>query len=231
MSVSLPAVPSTLQATREALHQLAEQVLAPARTQATGNEIALEVRAGGFGTPHFPDGGWVAVVDGLLQVGRADGDPVLHEVTSLRAAGVAAGLQDAGTLPDDPLDVDPNAMHLLADVFAVADGALRTLREEATDGAAPSPIRLWPEHFDVAYEEGLEAREQRAGFGVSPGDEDHAEPYAYVTTWVPQPDGPLWNATAFPGAELLYAELRAADDPEAALLAFWRERRAAIQSR
>lgn len=229
MSAPLPSVPSTLVATRQALHRLAEEVVAPARTQATGNEIALEAHAGGFGTPNFPDGGWVAIVDGLLQVGSGEGDPVLHDLTTLRAAGLAAGLDGADALPDEPLDVDRNAVHLIADVYALGDSALNTLRAEAADGAQPSPIRLWPEHFDIAYEEGLEAREQRAGFGVSPGDDDHPEPYAYVTTWVPQPPGPLWNATGFPGAELSYAELRAADDPEAALLSFWRERRAALQ--
>src|SRR5919204_675772 len=48
-------------------------------------------------------------------------------------------------------------------------------------------IHLWPEHFDVAIELG------EATFGVSPGDENHPEPYAYVAPWNPPPPGDFWN--------------------------------------
>jgi hypothetical protein len=45
----------TFAQTRDALHRIAEAVVSPARVNATGNEIALEATAGGFGTPAFPD--------------------------------------------------------------------------------------------------------------------------------------------------------------------------------
>src|SRR5207244_7020087 len=47
---------------RLALHALAERVISPLRVQATGNEIALEARPGGFATPALPGGGWVGVI-------------------------------------------------------------------------------------------------------------------------------------------------------------------------
>jgi hypothetical protein len=229
MSPSLPPIPPTYTTTREALHLVAEQVVAPARTKATGNEIALEVRAGGFGTPPFPDGGWVAVDGDLLVCTAADGTVHEHRLTTLHAAVEWAGLDADAS--DRPLHVDPVAADVLGAVYAFADGALRTLRAEASPAAAPSPIRLWPEHFDLAYEEGDEAAGQRAGFGVSPGDDEHAEAYAYVSPWTAPPADPLWNATAFPGAELAYADLLAAADPAAAVLDFFRARRDALQNR
>lgn len=227
MPAELPSVPPTYTATREALHLVAEQVIAPARTQATGHEIALEPRPGGFGTPPFPDGGWIAVDGDLLVCCAAGGTIHEHRLSTLHAAAEWAGLDVPAS--DRPLHIDPAAAALLAAVYAFADGVLQTLRAEAAPAAAPSPIRLWPEHFDLAYEEGEEAAGRRAGFGVSPGDDAHSEPYAYVGPWAAPQAGPLWNATAFPGAELSYEELRTAPDPEAAALAFFRERRDALQ--
>ena len=45
-----------------------------------------------------------------------------------------------------------------------------------------------------------------------------------MATWNPPPEGPLWNATAFTGAELAYAELIAAGDRRAAAHDFFRAR-------
>jgi hypothetical protein len=224
----LEPAPPGLSRTRDALHAVAEQVLAPARVQATGNEIALQARSGGVGTPDFPDGGWLAFAGGSLLVGTPDGSTG-HPLTSLRAAGLAAGLTSAGDLPDDPLSVDVAAADFLGSVFAFAEQALLHLRAEATASDDASPIRLWPEHFDIAYEQGDEAAGKSAGYGVSPGDELHPEPYAYVTPWAaPQGPGDLWNATAFTGAELSWSEIVAAEQPDQALLRFWRVRRDAI---
>lgn len=226
-STLLPQVPPTLITTRESLHLLAEQVIAPVRTQATGNEIALEAAHGGFGTPMLPDGARVSVDGDLLCRTEPDGTVHEHRLSTLHAAGEHAGLTTP--LPDATLHVDPAAAELIGTLYAFGQEALSTLRAEAADGSEPSPIRLWPEHFDIAYEEGDEAAGTRAGFGISPGDEEHPEPYAYVTPWAKQPDGPLWNATAFAGAELGYADLLAADDAQAAVLSFFRERRDALQ--
>lgn len=97
----------------------------------------------------------------------------------------------------------------------------------AAEDDPTSPI-LWPEHFDIAIELGDKAAAAAANYGFSPGDEQHAEPYAYVGPWTAPPAGPLWNASGFPGAELMYAELQAAPDQRAAALEFFMTRREAL---
>jgi hypothetical protein len=224
-----PAGPA-LATTRDALHRVAEDVLSALRVQETGGEIALTVRSGAVATPDLPRGGWVGVEDGVLVVVAADGSAQRHPLTTLRAAARAVGLRSADALPDEPLPVDLADAALLGGGYRLADAALRALRDEAADGDDPSAIRLWPEHFDIAFDQGSEADGRRAGYGFSPGDEQHPAPYAYVGPWGPPP-GPadLWRATGFTGAELGWAELVAAADPQAALLAFWRTRRDALR--
>ncbi len=108
----------------------------------------------------------------------------------------------------EPLEVDPAAAAFHGDWYGLAASVLEELRTgsdpELTD---PSRVQLWPEHFDMAVELGLEDAGARAGYGCSPGDEAHLEPYVYVAPWVPPEPGDLWNATAFSGAELGYAAL------------------------
>ena len=198
----LPPLPPTFGATREELHRVAERVVSPARVAATGNEIALEATPGGFGTPPFPDGGRV----------RVEGDELLVE-------------EAGGAVNRTRLEVDAAAAGALGALFAFAWEVLTVLHDEAPDGADVSDLHLWPEHFDVALEQGAEAEGRRAGYGVSPGDADHPEPYLYVGPWAEPPSGPDWTATGFRGAELGYADLLAAPDQRAAALAFFRSRR------
>jgi hypothetical protein len=204
-----PEADPTLVTTRTSLHALAAQVIAPLRVQATGNEIALQVRPGGFGTPELPEGGWVGT-DGTDLV-RVDGEGAseVTAITSLLDAADFVGLDDAASgLTDDLLEVHAGAAEVLAEVWATGDEALRALDPTAT------PI-LWPEHFDIAIELG------EATYGVSPGDAEHPEPYAYISLWSPPADletGPdtFWNATTFTGAERPWT-----NDVDA-LLAFFR---------
>ena len=112
----------------------------------------------------------------------------------------------------EPLDVDPDAAAVLADWYAFGDDVLRALGGE--------PV-LWPEHFDIAIVIG------EANYGFSPGDEAHAEPYAYVGPFAPV-EGELWNATGFAGAELTYGELLAAPEPRATALEFFTTRKEAL---
>src|SRR5581483_11122059 len=101
----------------------------PACVAATGHEIALAATADGFGTPDFPDGGW-ARVQGTELVRRTG----------------------AGVESREPLDVDPAAAAALAAFYAFGDEVLRALRDETPPALDPSPIHLWPEHFDIAFE-------------------------------------------------------------------------------
>jgi hypothetical protein len=198
--------------TRQALHALAALVISPLRAQATGNEIALQVRPGGFGTPELPGGGWVGICGTEVVVIEALGGERRTTITTLRAAGVFVALDGAGVLPDDRLEVHSGAAMILAETFALGDEALRALTAAAGRADDPTEIHLWPEHFDIAIELGAAAA--RATYGVSPGDEHHVEPYAYVAPASPPPDGLFWNGTGFPGAE------RPADDPDE-ITAFW----------
>jgi hypothetical protein len=51
----LAPLPSTFAATRDALHEVAEQTVSPARAEVNG-KIGLRYTRGGFGTPFFGDG-------------------------------------------------------------------------------------------------------------------------------------------------------------------------------
>ena len=227
----LSAPPPSLGATRAALHSVAEQVVSPARQRATGNEIALRWYPGGFGTPPFADdrGSRVVRVDGVELVDSCDGADRRAELASLRATAKLVGdLVDAHLMPDDPLDLQLPAARFLGDWFCFATLVIARLRIGAANELEPSWVQLWPEHFDVATELGSEDRGLRAAYGASPGDAEHPEPYVYVAPWTARPEGGLWNATAFAGAEMPYRELLAAGDPEAAAADFFDSRLRAL---
>jgi hypothetical protein len=198
----LEPLPPTFAATRTALHQVADAVVAPARKP--DNEIALRYTRGGFGTPFFEEGGedcQVRVENGRL----------------IRQRGDAEG---AEALPGE---VSEDSARALGDFYGFACSVLEELRHEQPD-EDPTAVQLWPEHFDIAIELGSEAKGRRANYGASPGDESHDEPYLYVGPWVADVSGELWNASDFKGAELTYAELLEAPNQRLAALRFMRER-------
>ena len=186
----LGPLPTGFTQTRDRLHRLAEDVMSPAQAAVNG-DIHFEATPGGFGTPVFGAGRQLRVEGAELV--EIDGGA---EIRRERVDGV-----------------DAAAARWLADLFAVGDAALRELIADAPEA---EPIRLWPEHFDIATVIG------RATYGVSPGDDEHAEPYLYVSAWDPV-SGPEWNARGFSGAELAAAGL---DDTAA--LEFFRRHRAAL---
>jgi hypothetical protein len=231
--MGLPALgplPDGFAATVEALHRVAERIVAPARKP--DNEISLRATPDGFGTPAFEfEGGEHQVrVEGVELVHTAGGDERRAPLDSLATAATAVSeLLPAGTeLDDDPLAVDEDSSRALAAFYAFAAAALAVLVAEADPADAPTQPRLWPEHFDIAIELGSEAGGARANYGASPGDESHNEPYLYVGPWTAEVSGELWNARGFPGAELGYSELIAATDSGAAAIDFFRSRRDAL---
>jgi hypothetical protein len=162
------------------------------------------------------------------QIAATAGDDVALGATpggfgtrALRVDGAELVREIDGEERREPLDVDPDAAARLADWYAFGAAMLGAIAD-----ATASPIRLWPEHFDIAIEMGPEPA--RANYGFSPGDEQHGEPYAYVGPWTAEVEGELWRATGFRGAELGYAELAAASDPRAAALAFFTSRKEAL---
>lgn len=189
-----PAPPAVAE-TRRLLHRVAETVVSPFHARLTGTEIDLLATPGGFGTP---------VLEGDRQV---------------RVEGTELVVADNGASRREPIaGADPAAAAYLAALFAFAFDVLDELRAELP--ASTRPI-LWPEHFDYAIEAGTPAR--RATFGISPGDDAHPEPYAYVAPWNPV-RGPGWDAVGFTGAEVGLG----GGASRVAVLRFFRDRAAAL---
>ncbi|MER8185234.1 hypothetical protein [Kitasatospora sp. NPDC094015] len=169
--------------TRRALHAVAELVLAGPQLRASGT-IRLRASLGGFATRADPD----------LQVVGADlvspGQRIFLERTSCAELagqlGITAGAPEglypdgSGVRPDEVIETDPAAARRIAHAFAVGDAALRRLLPQA------DPV-IWPEHFDIG------ATADEVNYGVSPGDDFQAEPYAYVGPHAPR-RGAFWNA-------------------------------------
>jgi hypothetical protein len=202
----LEGLPSSFPATRKALHEVAEAVVAPARKPE--NEIALRYTRGGFGTPFFEQDGrdcQVRVEDGRL-IRQRDNDEAAEAL---------------------PAEVSDDSASALGDFYGFACSVLEELRHEQPD-EDPSRLELWPEHFDIAIELGSDAKGRRATYGGSPGDDDHVEPYLYVLPWSAEVSGELWNASGFKGAELAYSELLEASNQRLAALDFMRTRHGAL---
>jgi hypothetical protein len=225
----LGPAPAKLVPTRISLHRLAEQVVSPARRKANG-KIGLRYTRGGFGTPFFGPDVQVRVRGAELVVEDATGERAAA-ITTLDAAADHIGrdlLPDDVQLDREPLDVDPASAAFLGDWYGFGASVLEELRASAGADADPSRVQLWPEHFDLAVELGSETKGARAAYGLSPGDDNHPEPYLYVAPWVaPEPDE-LWQATGFSGAELPYAELLDAPDQRETALAFFDARLRAL---
>jgi hypothetical protein len=203
----LRPVPAGLIATRLALHRLAERVISPARARA-GGKIGLRFTRGGFGTPFFADDVQLRVVRDELIVQTGAGERSARITTLAEMAlHVGAELLPGEVSESEPLEVAPLASAFIGDWFGFAASVLEELRAGVPDELEPSRVQLWPEHFDLAVEIGVESRAKRAGYGASPGDELHPEPYLYVTPWSEVSPSELWQAQAFRGAELPYAEL------------------------
>jgi hypothetical protein len=141
-----------------------------------------------------------------------------HAVGRGAAYAVAAGREGFG---------------MLAAWFANAEASLGRSRSALiARGLAPSPLRCWPHHFDLATLTPLDAADPEHGRsvnpGFSPGDEHYAEPYFYVSPW-PYPEAhrlprlpPVahWHTQPFLAAIAPANRIVAAASPQAAAEAF-----------
>jgi hypothetical protein len=225
----LEPLPPDFERARQGLHRLADQVVKLTREHVNG-EFSLIATPGGFGTPVFgPDDAQVRVDGGDLVV-TVGGSGRRQAITTLSAAAELAAdlLPDRLELDDEPLGVTPEASLALGRWYAFGEQVLRRIRADATAVDEATEPTLWPEHFDIAIEMGPEGEGRRANYGLSPGDETHAEPYLYMGPWTARPQGELWNAKGFPGAEMVYSNLLGTPHQVTAALGFCRTRKEAL---
>ena len=222
------SAPPDLARTREALHAVAEQVLAPARVRATGSEIALRGHARRLRhAPASPPAGVVRVQGAELVVEAADGGERRAPITTVRAAARLAGL-DADELPDDALDVDPPWPR--SSSAPSTPSPTPSSRACGADAEDPSPIHLWPEHFDLAFDAGDEAAGSARPTAPRRATRSTPSPTSTSRRGARPPRPRSGTPTGFTGAELAWADLVIDADPGAAALDFWRAARDALAS-
>jgi hypothetical protein len=135
-------------------------------------------------------------------------DGLTYDHVAGRLGLTASALDDAyhdgpGVAPSETIRLEPEALRVLEEAFAVGEAALAAFRPDVERV-------LWPEHFDVAI------TADEINYGVSPGDTFHAPPYAYVGPHQPR-SGAFWNAPF--GAARPLAELGGVEE----VLAFFRK--------
>ena len=219
----LAPLPAGFTETMHGLKLVAEHLLQPKRRLESGRGF-LGFTPGGFGSLPWERGeasgepGSVRV-EGIELVSESAGAESRTSLEDLQGAAALLGIDPEDPALDATPSLDPDAAAALADWNAFGTVVLGEL---LAGGSVedPEPIRLWPEHFDVATVVGSEAAGTRCNLGASPGDESHPEPYLYVGPWDATVSGELWNATGFTGAELTHAELLEAPDQLAAASEF-----------
>lgn len=167
--------------TRRQLRGIAESFIAGPQHR-VADTIRLAVRPDGFTGVSIP-----VAVHGTELVWGDSGAPLTGTVGALAAAtdldvGPPVGVYELGDpLTDDTiLAIDADAAELVHRSLYAGGFALKSAVPEQ------HPV-LWPEHFDVAV------TEDEVNYGVSPGDEFHPLPYAYVGPWTSR-IGVFWNA-------------------------------------
>jgi hypothetical protein len=214
---STSPVSEQLLGTRQAWHQLAEHVLAPAR-YAVDNHIWLRPAPGGFATPPFGSPPVQLAIDGAELVVTRNGQHTRSTPRTLRQAAAAVGI-DPGLppgvyppatpcQPDELLQIDVDSAATLAEWFQLGDRALSEFAPDSTP-------RLWPEHFDLGI------TVNRVNYGISPGDAAIPQPYAYVGPW----ERPSREQDAFFDRPFGAARLASEVPTVADLLAFFTEGR------
>ena len=226
--------------TRDALHRVAEHVLAKARFL-DDREIRLTAFGGGFATPLLRHNRRV----------RIEADEIVvddHDTTRRRTfgsvgeaanfVGIEPGfpveLYPAATplRPDEPVSLDRGAAQALSAWYGFTAEVLDAFATElVADDVEVSPLILWPEHFDQAFFTDDSDESRRANYGASPGDDGHPEPYLYVGPWGVATADEFWNATHFNGALLPFSTLLAATAPVDGALHFLRAGRSLLAPR
>lgn len=198
-------------ATVEQLRRVATHIVARARHQAT-KRFSLRVTPGGFGTPEFGPAHKRVRVSGTTLVVETDAEGAAKTQTkSIDGTTLAILAHVAGVGLSSPLDVghdtpsvgrigevirlDERTVDVVHRWYATVAGLLDQVALMRQTTGAPSLARLWPEHFDLAFD--IQARPGvRVNVGGSPGDGFMGEPYLYVGPWTDDRPGggAFWNA-------------------------------------
>jgi len=242
--------PGELVAARESAHWALQWVAKAARANLAAapddshSALAWDAELGGFACA-MPEGIVVSLRLAPLElVMSGDGETRRLALDGRRPNAVdqwfdealsARGLKHASQ-EALPYEVEPRPfastpeLIALAGWFGAAAEVLEGVRaKHAALRPGPSPVRLWPHHFDLAVlvslDEGGEAA-RSIGVGVSPGDGFYAQPYAYVSPY-PAPANPTlpalppaahWHTQDFFAAVATAEELLAQPDPRASLV-------------
>ena len=225
------------QPSRLALHRVAAHVLGRCRYQVSGR-FGLRAGPQGIVTPAFGPGPEVVRVAGDFLV-REEGGVVsyrrlggssLQELATFSGADLASEFPGGTDTPelgevDEPLRLSAGYVVAVADWFALAWRVLDAVVGELPAAAEPATLQLWPEHFDVGTNVGVDpvSPEARVNLGASPGDGYSEAPYFYVGPWGPERPGDpaFWNAPF--GAALAVTELEGTADPAETAAQFLRK--------
>ena len=222
---TLSKLPPRFAVTRNALHQVAERLMKPARENANG-KFGLRFTRGGFGTPFFGDDAQVRVEHGELVVQIGVSERRVHIASMRGAADLLGSLLPADiAFEEAPLEIDRASATALGDWFGFATSVLEELRAEAQPALDPSRVQILARalrHRDRARPRG---RRRARQLRLLPRRRDIQSRISTSTPWTASPGGELWNATAFPAPSSRYAELLAAEDQRAAALDFFTTRR------
>ena len=151
-------------------------------------------------------------------------------IAALKPGGEIEGLAGADFDDPSPRQSDPEA----ARRFHTALRGVQTAFVEAQARICGdcSPIQIWPHHFDLSFEwlathaptsdtdASSEEGRCQIGFGFSPGDNGHEEPYFYANPWpfdltlteLPLPGSARWHVEGWKGSLLTYAEVQSAGE-------------------
>jgi hypothetical protein len=255
-SVSLTAPAADLTATRHSLHRVAAHILGRARVH-SADRSSLRVTIGGITTPTFGDDQRrIRLTGGLLLVETEGGPHATRRAVPLHGSSLAELAELAGAdlsrsidIGDDipplgdvhaRLSFDADALASIVSWYEFSTRLLDQISAELPANAQPTPVRLWPEHFDVAIEADVAVgsaaagptRNRRVNLGGTPGDSFCEQPYLYVGPWGPERPGSqgYWNAPF--GAVLTASDLAAGAQPGERAMDFLREglRRLAVHS-
>jgi hypothetical protein len=245
--VSLTARPSHFAATRDSLHRVAAHVLGRARVH-SADRSSLRVTIGGITTPTFGDDQRrIRIAEGRLLVETEGGPQATQRAMALHGSSLAdlaalagADLTRSIDIGDDipplgdvhaRLDFDAEALASIVAWYEFFARLLDRVSAELPASAQPTPVRLWPEHFDVAIEAEVavgsatagQTRSRRVNLGGTPGDSFCEQPYLYVGPWGPERPGSdgYWNAPF--GAVLTASDLTADAQPDEPAMDFLRE--------